>query len=47
MMGGKSRKTGGVSKELIDRIKRGGKLPERKDKKQKQPQRDPFGLNDK
>lgn len=27
-MGGKSRKTGGISKALIDRIKTGTKLPE-------------------
>lgn len=27
-MGGKSRKTGGISKALIDRIKSGQKLPE-------------------
>lgn len=26
-MGGKSRKTGGISKSLIDKIKKGGNLP--------------------
>ena len=29
-MGGKSRKSGGVSKALIDRIKRGGNKPVKK-----------------
>jgi hypothetical protein len=32
-MGGKSRKTGGISKTLIDKIKNGGKLPSASSKK--------------
>lgn len=34
-MGGKSRKTGGISKKLIDKIRSGGKLGKKKDNKKK------------
>jgi len=49
-MGGKSRKTGGISKALIDRIKAGGKLDASGKKRKKgscvKVQReDPFGIS--
>lgn len=45
-MGGKSRKVGGVSRALIDRIKSGTgiNLPASKHATGKAPAKDPFGL---
>lgn len=44
-MGGKSRKTGGVSRALIDRIKSGGSLnTPSKEPKPLKLGKDPFGL---
>jgi hypothetical protein len=44
-MGGKSRKTGGISKELITRIKSGGSAPElRKTAKPEKEKTQPKGL---
>ena len=44
-MGGKSRKTGGISRKLIDKIKK-GRLDAAKKKGEKKPaNKDPFGLN--
>lgn len=43
-MGGKSRKVGGVSRALIDRIKLGNLAPTPKAATPKTPTKDPFGL---
>ncbi len=50
-MGGKSRKTGGISKELVTRIKNGGNAPESKksakpEKEKTQPKGLLFGEDD-
>lgn len=44
-MGGKSRKTGAVSKSLIDRIKAGGKISTQVQKKQSPSKPNAFGLS--
>jgi len=44
-MGGKSRKTGAVSKSLIDRIRAGGKISTGTPKKQSPAKPNAFGLS--
>jgi hypothetical protein len=44
-MGGKSRKTGSVSKKLIDRLKAGRPLKSAGNNKKETPKHDPFGLS--
>jgi hypothetical protein len=44
--GGKSRKTGGISKALIDRVKGGKAGKDRQSKESKRQQFDPFGLKE-